>query len=315
MTGLMPAFRSIASCEVVPLRNARSGWQAFLDRADLDAVAIAVPPEAQYHIAKRAIQRGLHIFAEKPLAANLEQAKELCALATENEVVHCVDFMFPEIPQWQEVKHMLDGDALGPCRHITVEWTWLSGDLRYGRSTWRTSVREGGGVLSLYFSHGLHYLEHFVGEMTDASCVFTYSPRSANGGEVGVDMLLKFVDGATGCVHVSSNSRGRVTHRLVFECEHGVIVLENRDAVVDDFHVRSHTDAGEQVLPVRSDAGRPGEDERAKIVRRVAQGFIDACSDKGRAHPSFEHGVRVHELIELLRSKAVHLTGPRSSAH
>jgi predicted dehydrogenase len=247
----------------------------------------------------------MHVFAEKPLAADLEQARELCVLAKENGIVHGIDFMFPEIAEWRKAKEMLAAEELGPCRHVAVDWTWLSGDLRHDRSTWRTDVAAGGGVLSLHFSHGLHYLEHFAGKITDVACLFSHSPRSRNGGEVGVDMLLTFPDSVTGSVHVSCNSPGRVAHRLVFQCERGVIVLENSDAVVDNFSVRTYSESGEQLVAVEADTGQPGEDERAKIVRRVAERFVEACAGKGHASPSFEDGLRAHELIELARRNAV----------
>jgi predicted dehydrogenase len=305
-TGLVPAFGSIGACEVVVLPQARSGWRAFLERKDLDAVAIAVPPVAQFHVAKYAMEQGLHVFAEKPLAANLPSATELLTVAHDTGVVHCIDFMFPEIAQWRTVKEMLDSQTLGPCQHVAVDWTWLSGDLRYNRSTWRTNIDEGGGVLSAYFSHGFHYLEHFVGRIVDARCLLSHSARSANGGEVGADMLLTFENGVTGSVHVSCNSPGRVAHRLVFQCERGVIALENRDAVVDNFRVRTFTEDGERELAVISDRGRSSEDERVKIVRRVATRFIDACTGNGdMQHSSFAHGVRVRELMELARENAM----------
>jgi predicted dehydrogenase len=303
--GLLPAFRSIQGCETVELAQPRSAWPAFLERADLDAVAIAVPPNVEYDIAKAAIERGLHVFAEKPLAANLKQARELLDLADANGVVHCVDFMFPDIPEWREAKAMLDRQTFGACRHLAVSWTWLSGDLRYDRSSWRTDTSEGGGVLSHHFSHGLHYLEHFAGRISAATSQFAYSPRSRHGAEVGVDLLLAFESGAKGTVHVSANSPGRVAHRLVFECDSGVIVLENRDAVVDNFQLRTFSDVGEQVVTVESESGHPGDDERVKIVRKVAQRFVDACTTGGGAYPSFEDGVRVHELIEQLRRAVV----------
>jgi predicted dehydrogenase len=303
--GLTPAFRSIKGCEVVELLRPRSSWRAFLERGDLDAVAIAAPPEVQYLIARSAIEQGLHVFAEKPLAADLSKARELLALATENGVVHCVDFMFPDIAEWRKVRAMLDANALGACRHVTVDWTWFSNDLREKRSTWRSSVAEGGGALSTYVSHVFYYLEQLVGEITAATSSFGHSPDSAYGGEVGVDMLLGFRSGAKGCVHVSSSSPGRVAHSLVFQCERGVILLENSDAIVDGFRIRTFDGAGAHPVAVRSDRGRVGEDERVKIVRRVAERFVEACAARGSVSPSFADGVRVQELIELVRAAAI----------
>ncbi|MEK9154330.1 MAG: Gfo/Idh/MocA family oxidoreductase [Patescibacteria group bacterium] len=303
--GLEPAFESIQGCRVVGVCAKRTDWRKFLDRNDFDAIALAVPPRAQYEIAKTALQKGLHVFAEKPLTANLKQAKELCALAKKKGVTTGVDFEFPEIAEWKKVKELLDKKKFGVLKHVSVDWDWQSGDLKYGRKTWKTSVKEGGGALSFYFSHGLYYLEHFAGKIQETRALFSYSPLSLNGGEVGVDMLLKFKSGVIGNVHVSCNSPGYVRHRLMFICERGVVVLENKNSIVDNFVITTYDQRGKHVVKVRKDKDLTNEDERVKIVRKLAQRFVDACSNKKQMIPSFRDGLRVQELIETIRSKKI----------
>ena len=300
--GLKPSFESIRGCRVVGVCTKRAGLRTFLERNNLDAIALAVPPRAQYKIAKAAMSRGLHVFAEKPMAANLAQAKELHALAKKKKVVTGIDFEFPEIAEWKKVKELLDKKKFGALKHVSVDWDWLSSDIKHGRRTWKTNVKEGGGALSFYFSHGLYYLEHFAGKIQKTRAILSHSPLSLNGGEVGVDMLLKFKSGVIGNVHVSCNSPGLIRHRLMFLCERGIIVLENRNAVVDNFDIKTYSAAGEQLVKVRKDTGKKGEDERVKIVRKLAKRFVDACARKKQMSPSFADGLRVQELIEKIRS-------------
>jgi predicted dehydrogenase len=47
----------------------------------VDAAVIVVPTPAHYAVAKPALERGLHLLIEKPIAATLEQAEELVSLA------------------------------------------------------------------------------------------------------------------------------------------------------------------------------------------------------------------------------------------
>ena len=95
--GLLPAFHSTAHCQVVAFCGKQSprllniikklsleksihlyqDWQEMLDCEPLDAVAIAVPPSAQYPIAKAALEKNIHVFAEKPLTAQLTHAYDL----------------------------------------------------------------------------------------------------------------------------------------------------------------------------------------------------------------------------------------------
>lgn len=303
--GLKPAFEPLRGCRVVGVCTGRKDWRAFLERKDIDAVAIAVPPRAQYEIAKAAIAKGLHVFAEKPLAANLAQARELLALAKKKKITHGIDFIFPEIAEWKKVKELLDKKTFGALQHVSVNWDWQSGDIRYGRKTWRTNVSEGGGALSFYFSHGLYYLERFAGKISEAKAQFIYSSKSLNGGEVGFDMRMKFKSGATGNVLLSCNTPGVPRHKLVFECRRGTITLENKNGVVNNFHVTTRTRNKEKNVRVAKDRNVRGEDERVKIVRKLAKKFVGACIHKTQMTPSFADGVRVQELIEKIRAKKI----------
>ena len=313
--GHLPAFRWVRGCRVVaisgkhapPLKGLRhyTDWREMLKKEHLDAVSIAVPPHIQYNAARTALQHGLHVFAEKPFAVTLAQAKELYSLAKRRGVVHAIDLEFPEIAEWKKVKQLLDKKTFGVLRHVSVDWDWLSNDLKYGKKTWKTNIEEGGGALSFYFSHGLYYLEHFAGTIVGVKHEYTYSPKSLNGGEVGIDMLLTFKTGATGNVHVSCNSPGFVRHRLMFICEKGVIVLENQNAIVNNFVVKTYSIAGERLVKVKKDKGRSGEDERVKVVRKLAVRFVAACKSGKQMKPSFAEGVRVQELIEKFRERKV----------
>jgi len=116
-------------------------------------------------------------------------------------------------------------------------------------------------------------------------------------------MLLKFKSGATGNVHVSCNSPGLIRHRLMFVCERDVIVLENRNAIVDNFDIKTYSAHGTRIVKVKKDKGRKGEDERVKVVRKLAERFVKACKTGKQMKPSFADGLRVQELIETVRRK------------
>ncbi|MEN9582744.1 MAG: hypothetical protein RL641_698 [Candidatus Parcubacteria bacterium] len=304
--GLLPAFNSVKGCKVIGVyskgKNGKYEWQKALASGELDAVAIATPPNEQYKIAKTAMQNGLHVFAEKPLATNVTQAKELLTLAKKNKITHGIDFLFPEIAEWKKVKEMLDKKMFGELQHISVNWNWLSGDIKYERSSWKTSVKDGGGILSFYFSHGFYYLEHFAGKIKSIKTVLTHSKESKNGAEVGADMLFTFANGATGNAQIACNSRGEIGHRLEFQCDNGNIVLENEHAVVDGFSIIIQSNGTEKQIRVKKNAGKKNEDERVKIVKIMAQRFVTACQQKKQMSPSFTEGLRVQELIEKARA-------------
>lgn len=319
--GLLPAFNLIEDCEVVSICGVKTerllnycksigltkiytDWEEMLKNERLNAIAIAVPPNIQFQIAKVSIGKGIDVFAEKPLAANLSQAKELFYLAKRKKITHAVDFIFPEIDVWQRAKQLLDDKALGELKHISVNWDFLSFDIKNKISSWKTDIDEGGGALSFYFSHSLYYLEYYVGEISYIKSKFFYSKESINKGEVGVYLLLKFKNGVDGSAHLSCNSRNLNRHRLIFKCEKGEIILENRGSFIDNFTLTIREGDKKEVLK-SNDRTVSNEDERVKIVRKLASRFVEACARDEQVIPSFREGLRVQELIEKIRTEQI----------
>jgi predicted dehydrogenase len=70
------------------------GWEAGTSEMSfeallsvIDALIIAAPAEAHHDLAAAALRAGKHVLVEKPIAASLEQADELAALATNSGLV------------------------------------------------------------------------------------------------------------------------------------------------------------------------------------------------------------------------------------
>lgn len=318
--GLLPAFNSIKGCEVVSICGKKTErllkycesigltkiythWEEMLENEKLDAVAIAVVPRVQYKIAKTAIKKGFHIFAEKPLAASLKDAEDLFTLAKKKKIVTAVDFIFPEIEEWKKAKELIDKKTYGELKQIKLKWNFLSYDIKNGIQTWKTSVEDGGGALSFYMSHSLNYLEYFGGQIVKTKSIFTYSKESKNGAEVGVDMLLRFKNKISGTVNFRCDAPDENTHKISFVCEKETIVLESNKGVTQNFSLQVFDKKGPKIIIVKKDEIKEGEDERVLIVKKLATRFIDGCKKGKQVSPSFAEGVRVQRLIEQIRKE------------
>ncbi len=321
--GLLPAFNSIKNCQVVCICGKRTkrlveycksvglkkiyyNWKLMLESEKLDALALAVTPNAQYEIANAAIRKSISIFAEKPLAANYEQAKDLLDLAVKKRIIHTMDFIFPEIEEWQKVKQIIDKKKYGKLKHISVNWNFLSYDIKNKISSWKTDAKDGGGALSFFFSHALYYLECYAGEIIDARSAFSYSAESKNGGEVGVDTLIKFKNGICGNANIYSNDKGLSRHQVIFICEKATIVLENEKSVTENFKINIYNEKNSRRLFVKkSKVIDKNEDERVRIVRKIAGRFVKGCIGKTQVKPSFAEGLRAQSLIDKIRKNKI----------
>lgn len=65
--------------------TAHASLESLLD--DVDAVTIVVPTPAHFSVAKQALERGRHVFIEKPITTTLDQADELLAIARDRNVI------------------------------------------------------------------------------------------------------------------------------------------------------------------------------------------------------------------------------------
>jgi len=317
--GLLPAFYSLKNCSVVAvcannpqrlskyyyslgLKNTYTDWRTMLDKQNLDALAIAVTPSSQYTIAKTAIQKGIHVFAEKPLADSFEHAKILYDLAVKHKITHAVDFIFPEIYEWMQVKQLLENNKYGKLKHISVNWDFLSHDIKHGISSWKTDALKGGGALSFYFSHSLYYLEYFAGEIEDVKSTFSYSEKSINRAEVGVDLLLRFKNNIYGSSHISCNTIGLNRHQLIFRCERGTILLENRNSFVKNFKITIYTENRKKSINTHKKTTKSDEKARVDVIKKIAKKFVSACNNKQQMKPSMKEGARVAQLIKIIKA-------------
>lgn len=88
-------------------------YKAIIERADIDAVALAVETSAHYQLAKEALLAGKHIYVEKPFTDNVKDALELEALAQKRNLRIHVDHIMVYHPIIKKIKEIIDRGELG----------------------------------------------------------------------------------------------------------------------------------------------------------------------------------------------------------
>jgi predicted dehydrogenase len=84
----------------------------------LDAVIIATPPATHYEIAKEVLNHDLHVFVEKPITLQSDQAAELVDLAASKDLTLMVGHAFEFNVGVQKLKTMIDEGELGKIHYI-----------------------------------------------------------------------------------------------------------------------------------------------------------------------------------------------------
>lgn len=89
---------------------------------ELDAVTIATPDHTHAVIALAAMQRGLHVYVQKPLTHNIAEARRLTEAARQYRVVTQMGNQGASLPAQQQMKEWLEADLIGAVQRIEV-WT------------------------------------------------------------------------------------------------------------------------------------------------------------------------------------------------
>lgn len=119
----VPAVTIVGGCD--PSEEQRAIWQretgspAFETIADLfeqaqpELVVVATPPDSHAELCLRALERGAHVFCEKPFVSTVAEADDVLAAAAAASRFVAVNHEFREKPIFRAVKEAIDSGAYG----------------------------------------------------------------------------------------------------------------------------------------------------------------------------------------------------------
>ena len=143
-------------------------WREVVNRPDIDVVDISAPSKIHKDIALAAARAGKHIFCEKPLAMNLEDAQEMLNAVEEAGVVHVVGFNYRKVPAIGLAKQIIESGELGEIYHFRGIYSqdWLV-DPNFPLA-WRLRKKDAGAGASWDLgAHVVDLARYLVGEITE----------------------------------------------------------------------------------------------------------------------------------------------------
>ena len=90
----------------------------ILSDPEVDAVAIATPVFAHFHLAKKALLNGKHVLLEKPMTATSQEAEELIGLAEQKGLTLMVDHTFLYTGSVQKIKSLINDNNIGKVKYL-----------------------------------------------------------------------------------------------------------------------------------------------------------------------------------------------------
>lgn len=136
-------------------------FDKMLAEANLDAVSITLPTYMHRDFTIKALEAGVNVLCEKPMAMNIAQCEDMIAAAEKSgkvlQIGHCLRFW----PEYTKTKQLIDSGEYGKVKAATFQrlsltptWSWDNWLMKGAKS--------GGAMLDLHI-HDSDFIQYVFG--------------------------------------------------------------------------------------------------------------------------------------------------------
>jgi predicted dehydrogenase len=250
------------------------------DLGEVDAAVVAVPTPAHLSVAKRLIDRGVHVLVEKPLAPSVREAQEICEAARKAGVVLMVGFVERFNPVALELANIISNP-------LHVETTRIS----------PYSARIGDGVVLDLMIHDLDLVASFIGQpLVSTSAILRHDRSSTEDLAVA---LLQFAGGVTASLTASRIGQQKIRDIRITQSDSVVIadLLKQQIEIHRVDHVEYSSDDGRRYRQTGM-VEIPFLEHRGEPLALEIREFLDAVRQRRQPRVTGEDGVRALEMAD-----------------
>lgn len=229
------AEKSRAQAERLGLPKGYASFEEVLDDPQVRVVHLATPNRLHFPQASAALRAGKHVLCEKPLGMTSMETAELVELARHSRLATCVAYNIRFYPLCHEAAVRVRNGELGEILHVFGSYVqdWLLFETDFN---WRVLAEEGGELRAVadIGTHWLDLIQFITGQSIVSVCAglrtihptrqqpqqgaetFASSTRAFSSTKtvpiVTEDcgsVMLRFANGANGCLWVSQITAGR----------------------------------------------------------------------------------------------------------
>lgn len=207
--------------------KAYTDYKKMLDSEKLDGVSIVVPTSLHKEVALYAINKGINVLVEKPIAANMADSKEIIKKAHEKNVKLAVGHIERFNPAIVELKKRMQNGELGRIFKIDID--------RIGPFPAR--IRDVGVVIDLAV-HDLDILNY----LTESKVIRLYSETEKRINTDHEDLLeanMKFANGVIASLNINWLTPTKI-RRVHVTGEKGMFIV---DYLSQDLYFYENSDA------------------------------------------------------------------------
>lgn len=175
-------------------------WRQLIARETPDAVFVCTPPLVHREVAVAALEQGIHVYLEKPIARGLEDARAIVDAAAKSNAVCAVGYQWRAVEVLDDLRRAVEGQELGLLIGIGTGPT--------KSRPWFLDRSQGGGNLLERASHQIDLERAIGGEVVAVKAAASKVLLAQSQGELGdIDdaavIVLHFASGGLGAIQIA----------------------------------------------------------------------------------------------------------------
>ncbi|MCM3110802.1 Gfo/Idh/MocA family protein [Lederbergia lenta] len=136
-------------------------YQEMLDKEELDALFVSIPPFAHGDMEEQAVGKGIHIMVEKPIELDLEKAKKKAEIIRNSGVINASGYCLRYLDTVQKAKDYLKDKKIAMVRgHYITSFV---------ETPWYRMEDKSGGQLVEQSTHILDTMRYLAGDIEKVS--------------------------------------------------------------------------------------------------------------------------------------------------
>jgi len=274
----------------------------MLDEERPDAAWVCVPPDQHGSLELALVERGIHLFVEKPLAADLETPHRIADAVRAAGVVAGAAYHWRAMDTLTEVEDVI---AANPVKLLTGHWH----DGLPGPAWWQDE-RRGGGQMVEQATHLVDISRRLLGEATVVAATADRHPNPGNPAMTVPDVstaILRYDAGPVGAFTATCILGGTSAQEVRLFADDLAITIRQQGVLYEDARTKAVTATdgftGSRLWGVTATRYVPTGNDPFRDENRA---FLDAIrhADPSRLFSSYEDALRTHRLTCAIREAA-----------
>ncbi len=161
--------------------DVHTDYRELVARPDLDAITVATPDDLHLPVTLAALEADKHVFCEKPLAMNADEARRMTEAAQRSGLVAMVAFTFRYSRALMALRRLLRDGAIGAPFQISAQVHWGRLADAYTALTWREqAAQSAAGIWADAGAHLFDAVAYALAPVREVCAQMMVTPRGPN---------------------------------------------------------------------------------------------------------------------------------------